>query len=192
MPFYSHYTDHQLLALLREGDQLAFSEIYDRTWAQLYKTAYKRLKDKEVCKDIVHDVFADLWNKSASKEIADLLPYLHTAVRYKIYTWLGKGNSSAHFIEPYESMAISPLNAESWFEERELQRLIILWMDTLPEKRKVIFKLKYHDDLSTRAISEQLNLSQKTVQNQLLTSFNGLRDYLSHYLLLVIIIACIK
>ncbi|MEN0052846.1 MAG: sigma-70 family RNA polymerase sigma factor [Mucilaginibacter sp.] len=188
MPFYSHYSDQQLLSFLKQGDRLAFSEIYDRTWAQLYKTAYKRLKDKEVCKDIIHDVFADLWNKSSTKEITDLIPYLHTAVRYKIYSWLGKGNNTAHFIEPYESMALSPLTAESWFEERDLQRLIALWMDTLPEKRKVIFKLKYQDDLSTRDISEQLNLSQKTVQNQLLTSFNGLKAYLSHYLLLILIL----
>jgi RNA polymerase sigma factor (sigma-70 family) len=192
MPSYHDHSDAQLLLLCKQGDANAFNEIYERTWEDLYVAAHRRLKDPEVCKDIIHDVFADLWNHIGQRDIQDLLPYLHTAVRYKIYSWLGKGNSTPHFIEPYEAMATSAYTADSWYNVSELEKLIALWLDTLPAKRKLIFKLHYHDNLSTKDISEQLNISQKTVQNQLLNSVNGLKGYLTHYLTLLVIFGLIS
>lgn len=188
MPAYIDYSDNDLLLFLKQGDAHAFNEIYSRNWQQLYQTAYRRLKDQELCKDIIHDVFADLWNKCAEKEIDDLQPYLHTAVRYKIYTLLAKGNAAPHFVEPFEDMAVSPVTADGWLQAHELERLIGLWLDTLPKKRQQIFKMRYQENLSTKAISEQLNISQKTVQNQLLNSFSGLRGYLSHYLTVLVVL----
>lgn len=192
MPSYPDYSETELLLLLRQKDHAAFNEIYNRTWEDLYKTAHRRLQDAEVCKDIVHDVFADLWNKGDQKNINNLLPYLHTAVRYKIYTWLAKGNSTPHFVEPFEAMATAHHTADSWFNAHELERLITLWLDTLPAKRRLIFELHYHDELSTKDISEQLNISQKTVQNQLLNSIHGLKGYLTHYLTLAVILSQLK
>ncbi|MEO6520109.1 MAG: sigma-70 family RNA polymerase sigma factor [Mucilaginibacter sp.] len=184
---YVDLSESDLLVLLKKRDHRAFTELYERTWQSLFKIAYQRLKDKETCKDIVHDVFADLWNKSDVKEIGSLLPYLHTAVRYKIYSWLAKGNQSANFIEPFEHMAVSSVGADSWYELKELENLVSLWIKTLPKKRREIFYLKYMDNLSSKAISQKLNISQKTVQNQLLTAFNGLQLYVSHYLPLLLI-----
>jgi RNA polymerase sigma factor (sigma-70 family) len=183
---YSKYDESELLFLLHQRDKNAFNELYKRTWNSSFNIAYKRLKDREACKDILHDVYADLWNKCEVKTIDNLLPYLHTAIRYKIYTWLSKGNNTAHFIEPFENMAASSINADSWFELKELEKLITLWMATLPKKRRMVFEMKYIHNLSSKAISQQLNISQKTVQNQLLSSFNELRGHLTHYLVLAI------
>jgi RNA polymerase sigma factor (sigma-70 family) len=183
---YSKFTEAELLIFLKERDQHAFNELYNRTWQSSFNVAYQRIKDKETCKDILHDVYADMWNKCETRDIDNLMPYLHTAIRYKIYTWLSKGNNTAHFIEPFESMATSPLNADSWFELKELENLIRLWVATLPKKRRAIFQLKYNHNLTTQAIGKQLNISQKTVQNQLLTAFDGLRGYIAHYLIILI------
>lgn len=187
MPHYPKLSEQELLLLLKERDHHAFTELYDRTWESLFKIAYQRLKDKEVCRDIVHDVFMDLWNKADSRQIDNLLPYLHTAVRYKIYTWFAKGNRTPHFVEPFEDMAVSNLRADSWYELHELEKLVDLWMNTLPEKRRKIFQLKFLDNRSTREISQELEISQKTVQNQLITAFDELQAHISHYLPLFLI-----
>lgn len=168
-------TDYELLALLKTGDRAAFSEIYDRHWLSLYNIAYKRLKDRETSQDLVHDVFADLWDKRLTYNIKEMLPYLHTAVRNAIYSLLSKGHASAFFVEPFENMAISTLTADSFFDEKQLRKLMLLWMETLPSKRREIFRLRFLEGLSTREISEQLKVSQKTVQNQLLLAVNDLR-----------------
>jgi len=188
MPELTNRMDAELLLLLKEDDRSAFEEIYHRHWLSLYNVAYKRLHDREASKDVIHDIFATLWDKRHVYTINDLLPYLHAAVRNKIYTLLSQGHATAHFVEPFESMAVSPLTADSFFEEGELRRLVELWMDTLPAKRREIFRLSFVEDLSTKEISQQLNISQKTVQNQLLNAINGLRSNMSKLMTIALLL----
>jgi len=188
MLVFSSLTDLELLEYLKQDFQPAFEELYERHWLSLYNIAYKRLKDKETCQDVVHDVFADLWDKRKVYQIQNLLPYLHTAVRNKIYRLLSKGHATAHFVEPFENMAVSSLTADSFFEEKELRKLMLFWMDTLPAKRREIFRLRFIEDRSTKEISELLKISQKTVQNQLLMAVNGMKINLSKVLVLAILL----
>lgn len=181
-------TDSELLILLRENNNFAFEELYNRHWLSLYNVAYKRLKDEETCKDIVHDVFAWLWDKRHVHDIAHLLPYLHTAVRNKIYTLLSQGYSTAHFIEPFETMTLSHLKADSVLEENDLRQMVGLLIDTLPTKRRKIFRLRFLEERSTREISKLLNISQKTVQNQILNSVSMLRNNISKLLPVVLLL----
>ena len=53
-----------------------------------------------------------------------------------------------------------------------------------PEKRREIFRLRYIEEFSTKEIAEELNLSQKTVQNQLLIGQGSLREAVSKLLIL--------
>ncbi|PWG79703.1 RNA polymerase sigma factor [Pararcticibacter amylolyticus] len=188
MSNYKQLDEKELLMLLKVQDHRAFEELYKRNWESSYKVACKRLRDKETCKDIVHDVFADLWNQSNKKDIENLSPYLHTAVRYKIYSLMTKGRMSPHFVEPFENMAASSLTADAWFQYSELEHLVSLWIETLPEKRRKIFQLRYMENLTTKEISVLLNISQKTVQNQLATSLRDLQSYIGHYLSVVMIL----
>ena len=178
MANYADHTDEELVPLLKEGHQEAFNCIYERHWHALYQTAYRRLADREQCSDIVQDVFVDLWEQRGNKAIQRLEPYLHTAVRYKIYTLLAKGKALPAFVEPFEQMLISPLTADGPFGEKETRRLLAAWVDTLPRKRRRIFEMHYFEGRSTKEIAEELQVSQKTVQNQLNTASNSLRALL--------------
>ena len=60
---YSSLPDQELLHLLQEGEQAAYTEIYHRYFHLLYRHAYKKLRDEEQAKDIIHDLFAALWAK---------------------------------------------------------------------------------------------------------------------------------
>src|SRR5690606_11908941 len=175
---YTDYTDEELVPLLKAGHPEAFTCIYERHWHALYQTAYRRLADKEQCSDIVQDVFVDLWEQRGNKAIQRLEPYLHTAVRYKIYTLLAKGKALPAFVEPFEQMLISPFTADGPFGEQETRRLLAAWLDTLPHKRRRIFEMHYFEGRSTKEIAEELQVSQKTVQNQLNTASISLRALL--------------
>jgi RNA polymerase sigma-70 factor (ECF subfamily) len=54
-------SDEQLFLLIKQGSSPAFDEIYNRYWYTLFNSAYKRLRDKEICSDVVQDIFTDLW-----------------------------------------------------------------------------------------------------------------------------------
>jgi len=72
--------------------------------------------------------------------------------------------------------------------EKEVGILIELFIKALPEKRRKIFILHYFEGLSTAKISIQLNISQKTVQNQLTTATHALKFRLTHLFLLLFLL----
>ena len=184
-------SDKELFLLIKKDDYSAFDELYNRHWLQLFNKAYKRLPDKEACGDILQDIFADLWNKRAVREIENVSAYLGAAVKNKIYTLLAEGKAGHHFVQPFENM-MSTATADSSFNQKEINKLLYLWMQSLPKKRREIFRLKYYEGASTRLISEHLNISQKTVQNQLLLAFRDLRVHIAEYVAATGVIVVLK
>ena len=98
-----------------------------------------------------------------------------------------KNNRQPFFETPLECMASPVLFTDSVYEVKELKDCINEWMHLQPEKRREVFRLKFIEDKSTKEISEVLNLSQKTVQNQFTTSLHSLRSTLSKLLMVLLI-----
>lgn len=188
MVAYNTYTDQELTALLIGNDSHAFDEIYQRYWKRFYNEAYKRLRNPELCEELVQDVFSDLWAKRGQKPIDQLSGYLSTAVKYQVFMQYKRGNKIPVFEEALEHVAEDSLLADSMFELKELKARIEEWLMTQPEKRREIFKMRFMDELSTKEISEILGLSQKTVQNQLITATNSLRGTLGDALVILILL----
>lgn len=176
--------DFYLFDLLKQGDEEAFSKIYKLYWPELYNAAYKRLPEKEKCQDVIQNVFADLWNRKAELDLQNPLAYLHTAVRFQVLKHIQKSNKNNSFSEAFEQKLISPLQTDGELLEKEVRQLIELFIKALPEKRRKIFLLHYFEGLSTAKISVQLNVSQKTVQNQLTTATHALKFRLTHMFLI--------
>jgi len=177
--------ENSLFDLLKQGDEDAFGKIYKLYWTDLYNSAYKRLPEKERCQDIIQNVFTDLWNRRTELNLNNPTAYLHTAVRFQVLKHIArnpKGNVFAHSIE---TELISPLKTDGALLEREVKILIELFIKALPEKRRKIFLLYYYEGLTTAKISTQLNISQKTVQNQLTTATHALKFKLTHMFLLL-------
>ncbi|MCF3111304.1 sigma-70 family RNA polymerase sigma factor [Niabella sp. CC-SYL272] len=184
-------SDEQLFSLVKQHDRTAFDQLYNRHWLSLFNKAYKRLRDREACCDLLQDIFADLWNKRDIRNIDNLAAYLNTAVRNKIYTLLSQGKAVNYFVQPFEDIA-GTSQADSHFNQKEISNLVQLWMESLPEKRREIFRLRFYEGASTKQISEYLNISQKTVQNQLLLAFRDLRLHLAHYLATVGVLSVLQ
>jgi len=181
--------DEQILfALLREGDESAFEQIYKLYWTQLFNTAYKRLPEKEKCNDIIQNVFTDLWNRRATLDLDNPSAYLHTAVRFQVLKQVSRNPKNNAFTESFETELISPLTTDGEVLEKEVKVLIELFIKALPQKRRDIFLMYYFKGLSTAQIANQLNVSQKTVQNQLATASNALRLRLTQLFLSMLIL----
>jgi RNA polymerase sigma-70 factor (ECF subfamily) len=179
-------SDKELLHLLSQDDRIAFEEIYKRYWSVLFDAAYRRTKNIDQCKDIVQDVFADLWKRRGKVDIENLSAYLHTAVRFQVFKLFSAQKSSPAFLELFDTITSTQYSSDHELYEKELADLYDAWILSLPEKRKMIFLMHYRDKLSTREIAERLNISQKTVQNQLGIATNDIHDKLimSVYLVL--------
>lgn len=184
--------ERSLFALLKQGDEFAFSQIYKRYWAELYNAAYKRLPEKEICQDIIQNVFADLWTRRATLELDHPTAYLHTAVRFQVLKQFTRNPKNNFLASQLEKELISPLESDGNLLENEVKTLIELYIAALPEKRKAIFLMHYYEGLSTANIAIQLKISRKTVQNQLTTASHALRFKLTNLFLYVIIILSLR
>jgi DNA-directed RNA polymerase specialized sigma24 family protein len=69
MAKYNRFSDTELIDLLRKEDNRAFIEIFDRYYILLFSFACRRLDDKEIAKDLIHDAFADIWSGKSVKRL---------------------------------------------------------------------------------------------------------------------------
>lgn len=171
-------SDEELFLSMKSGNRSAFDAIYERYWRKLHAESFKRLKNTQQIEELVQDIFSDLWFKKENKDIQHLRNYLIMSTRYQVYAIYRKEKNNPGFEEPLEHMALYSVNADSSINEKEINNSIDRWLSLQPVKRAEIFRLKFKEDLSTKEISESLQISQKTVQNQLATSYHSLREFL--------------
>lgn len=174
---YSNLSDPELISLLKEGDELAFTEIYKRYWEFLYQSCYSILKDSDTCDDIVQEIFVWLW-ANKEKHITDSFkPYLYAAAKYKVANLIRHGKVKDAFFE--RSVYLNQLSAdENVMELKELKEIIAQFTSGLPERARMIFHLSRNELLSNKEIAERLGISEKTVENQMNINLKKLKGSL--------------
>jgi RNA polymerase sigma-70 factor (family 1) len=180
--------DDELYLLLKQNDRAAFSEIYKKYWQELYNDAYNRTRNHEQCEDIVQNVLADLWLRRETHEIENLGAYLHTAVKFQFYKLVSRQRGPAVYLDYLDDILYSSINADDILREKEIAKVIDLWLKTLPEKRRKIFLMRYAEDMSTKQIAENLGISQNTVQAQLHTANQSFTTRLAQFLTVMAVI----
>jgi RNA polymerase sigma-70 factor (family 1) len=169
-PMFTSYTLEELFLYVKEGDHGAFDELYGRTWEDLYIKTYSKLKIEDLAKDVVQEVFVDLWNKRTERKIDNVMAYLMQAVKFKVIDEFRKSKYKFVEIDNFIEQIRDSSDADDQLISKEFFSLLRQWTETLPRKRREIFRLRYEEDLSNKEIAEQLGVSVKTVQNQLLNS----------------------
>ncbi len=169
-------TDQLLLQQMKEDNYTAFDAIYERYWEQIYNSAYKRLKDEDFAKDITQDIFLQLWQRRTELVIHHLPSYLHTSVRNNVLKYLEKEQKYTPISALLEQLLAAKDETDAALIRKEFLVRYEALINTLTPSQQEIFRLRYHDDLTTLDIAEKLNISRKTVQNQLTRSVAQLRQ----------------
>ena len=178
--------EKELLSSLSKGNEEALKFIYQKYWERLFLSAYNVLKDKEACEDIVQEIFIQLWQKKEQLVIKTSLDaYLVSATRYQVFHLIRKGFKRKELFENLEER-FSTEGADASLDVKETQKTIDVVVDNLPEKCKIIYKLSRENHLSYKQIAEQLQISPKTVENQLAIALKRLRNALGSFILLLL------
>ena len=172
---YRSYNNELLLKLLSADDQFAFKEIYDRYWQKLFVIAYNRLNEIETAEDLVHDVFTSLWDNRQKITIGCLENYLATAAKYLVLTRIKKLERERLYKNSINSAPVIDLPIEMSLHYKRILEIVKLEVEKLPEKCRLIFKYSREEKMSVREIAKQLDISPKTVENQLNKALKQLR-----------------
>ncbi len=182
------HSKESLLERLKLGDLEAFNMIYEQYWSLLINESYKRLHNMALCEEVVQDVFIDLWQQRAVREIQNLEAYLRTCMKFKVFEIYRKNRRTKSMLEENLSlMQQHEISEYDQYAQKDLKSLIEDWIAHLPQKRKEIFKMRYLDELSTKEISEMTQSSQNTIQNHLGISIAKLRKLIIQHFLLFIL-----
>lgn len=171
--------DVSLLLQIRQNSRPAFNRLFEKYWETAYSSAYRRLKDADLAKDVVQDIFTHIWINRARSDIHNFPAYLNTAVRNKVIKLVTRKKDIPTFFSPFEDLPENAGNADRSLLWKEFYIAYERWVNSLPPLRQTIFRLRFHDDLPTKDIASRLGLSRKTVQNQLGKAVEKLRVSLS-------------
>jgi RNA polymerase sigma-70 factor (ECF subfamily) len=167
MTNYSNFTDHELTVLLAEGDQIAFTEIFDRYKVILYKHACRLLNNYEEANDVIQDIFTKLWEKRDTINLkTSLSSYLYSAVRNRIFNLMSHQKVVSKYLEAtYDFEDKGNYIVDEQIMMKELATIIEREIDALPPKMREVFKLS-REKSTYKEIAQVLNISDKTVKQQ--------------------------
>ena len=183
--------DALLLLQIEQSNKDAFNTLYEKYWGWVYADAYRRLKDEEMAKDIVQDIFTHIWFNRGTLHINNLPAYLSTAVRNRVIKSAARQSLIHPFFQMLENMTEKKHQADAGVLWKEFFQSYEALLESLPSKRQAIFRLHFHEGLPTKDIATKLGLSRKTVQNQLGKAIEKLRVSLLQLLSAVLILLSI-
>jgi len=171
-----------VIAGINEGKESAFRILYDSYYTYLCAYATTYILDADVAREIVNDVFINIW-KSRKEITFPIHRYLLTGVRFGCLSYLRNLRFRKETLERYETEFLlfeeelcrndaSPLNM---IEINELETQVRSFIDQLPTQCREIFKRYLYDNMSPAEIADEMQLSVNTIRVQIKIAFDKLK-----------------
>jgi RNA polymerase sigma-70 factor (ECF subfamily) len=157
------YSDKELLALFRneESKNYSFNLILRKYQERLYWHIRKMVVNHDDADDVLQNSFIKIWNGLNSfREDSQLFTWLYRVATNEALTFLKK-KKAKYFLSmnDYESHLQNSLESDVFFEGDEIERKLNKALLTLPDKQRLVFNMKYFDNMKYDEMSEVLETS---------------------------------
>lgn len=157
------YTEKEIILKLQEPDQQreAFEWIVNTYKEQLYYQIRRMVLSHEDADDLLQNTFIKAWNNlEYFRGEAKLSTWLYRIALNECLNFLNKQRAQKHLsIEESEANLLNQLESDPYFDGDQTQFLFEKAIQTLPEKQRIIFHLKYFQDMKYNEISEIMGTS---------------------------------
>ncbi len=168
-----------------KSDEYAFRELFNLFSDGLYRFSFSILKNKELAEEVVSDVFFNIWvHRQVISKIESFKPYLYTSARNISLNYLQKEKrmKTVWMEDVSVSLFVDEICPESELIVKELKIAIGKAINNLPEKCKLIYSLAKIEQLKYKEIAKILDISVKTIDNQLTIAFKKIGAEIQQYL----------
>lgn len=174
--------DRELYLKLKDGDEQAFKALFLRYYSAMCHFACQFLADSEQAEEIVQDMFVKIWEKRLVLNIeTSVKHYLFRSVRNHCLNQIQHEKIKKQYASKVLEIAQHEINTEQYFLEVDLIQRIEKCIDSLPPKRKEIFRLSREQGLKYKEIADKLDISVKTVEAQMGLALKYLREELKDF-----------
>jgi RNA polymerase sigma-70 factor, ECF subfamily len=177
-------SDQELMENLRKENSrdLAFQELVLKYQERLYWHIRKIVLNHDDTDDVLQNTFLKAWkNISSFREESSLFTWL-----YRIAT-----NESLTFINSRSRRSLVPLNdvsdylknrleADDYYDGSDIQKKLQLAILTLPEKQKLVFNLRYFEEMPYQQMSDILDTSVGALKASYHHAAKKVEEYLSN------------
>lgn len=176
-------------AIIR-GDQKAFEMIFKTLYQPLCQYAYSFLNDRNEAEEVVQNTFIKMWEKRTELSVQrSLKAYLYTMVRNGSLNRLKHERvKKIHAAQQLAVVEIARELVDEKVQAHDLESKIFEAMQALPEQCRLVFQLSRFEELKYQEIADQLQISVKTVENQMGKALKLMREQLKDYLPIVLLI----
>lgn len=176
----SETTDNSiaLLRRIKEGDQIAFKELFDSYFTPLCRFINYMTNDLNASEELTLDIFTYLWDNRETFEIKlSIKAYLFQAARNRAINWIKQQQATVSIddVDPAELTTDT-----SALETEELYQLIRAAVLNLPERCREVFTLSRDQSMTNREIADHLGISVKTVEAQITIALKRIRKFLGN------------
>lgn len=180
----SLYDDAAMVALIANGDELGMEQLFKQYYKLLCSIAYRLVQDGDNAEDVVQDVLHKVWQRRKKLPAdTDLKAYLSRAVRNASLNQLRVSKRFTGFEEQLidARQQVSRAASDDMIFE-ELNQKVTDAIGRLPDRCREVFELSRFEELSQKEIAARLDISVKTVENQMTKALKRLREELAPYM----------
>jgi RNA polymerase sigma-70 factor, ECF subfamily len=166
-----------------------FEQLFNDLYPALCRHSLQLVRISEIAEEIVQEQFVYLWERRDTIHVhTSYKAYLYAAVKNKSIDYLKSKFANLQFVSEeliYDLPTSS--NPLQQLEENELESMVTKVLKSLPEKCYAIFSLSRYGGLTNKQIAENLNISEKTVENQITIALKKIKSQLEKYLAIFIL-----
>lgn len=175
--------EKELIEKIVAGDEKAFSILFFKYLPVLNSFATKFTKSSDIAQEIIQDAFVRVWlNREKLEYVDNVKAYLYKYVSNECLAYLRKKLKDEKVIDKLKINHSDSSNTTSEaIDLNEINKIISLAVEKLPQQRKKIFRLSRNEGKTIPEIAELLGVSSSTVKNSLVIALKSVKDELSWY-----------
>lgn len=160
--------EKELIKLLKQSDHTAFTSLYERYWRQVYNFSRLYLTNQTAAEDVVQEAFIKVWeSRDSIKEDENFKGFLFIITRNLIFNQHRKNVNEDFYRTTVIDAIEESYTMEEEIEARDLGVYIDQLIEEMPPRRREIFNLSRKEHKSYKEIATLLQISEKTVENQI-------------------------
>lgn len=178
-------TDKELWVRIKNNDQTALTQLFQRYYFYLVKSGINYSQDPELAKDAANDIFFKLWrNRQSLSDVENIKAYLNTSFRNQLFSQLRQDIKNRHHLERWQQaqpelqFSYEEIIVALQVKEEQKEKLRRALMQLTPRQKEYLH-LKFYEGFSYEQIAEKTGHVVKTVYNTVYEAIKILRREIS-------------
>ncbi|WP_190809555.1 RNA polymerase sigma-70 factor [Flagellimonas sp. S3867] len=172
-------TNKLLLAEFKKGNKKAFKKLFELFWEPMFINAKSIVLDEDVAKDIVQEIWLNLWQKREHSTIKNFEAYIFRSVTNGCFKYLRDHKLKTTHLQAIEALELpTESNVENQHNLDQTQFIIEKSLTELPPRCQQIFRLSRMEAASNEEIAKRLGISKRSVENQMSIALKSIRQNL--------------